>query len=163
MDGVKDREELLSQLAVVEIEGSAVMKDANRLKASIKKLQRDRRFVSIQACQVSDNKDRFTESLQQFEKSSRILSRLLHAQQAYQMSVAQVVEERERFEQKFKESRTANLVLRERLVEQEKLAAHAHALHDDIGQKDGQIQSLNIRIQVRIQWTTPTLGAVKVS
>ncbi len=126
------------------------MRHANKLKASVKKLQKDRRFVSVHAVQVTENKDIFLASLSQFEKSNKALGQQLQAQQAHQVGVSQLTEYRDLLEQKLVVTESTNQVLRERLEEQEEAITHSKQLHDEIGQREGAIQSLNIRIQVRM-------------
>lgn len=145
----RKREHLLAQLASVEVEGVSVMQHANKLKSSIKKLQKDRRFVSVHASQVAENKDVFLESLSQFEASNKVLSKLVQAQRAHQTSMGYLTEHKDLLEQKLSMSHSANEVLREKLEEQEQLQMHTHTLHDEIGQRDGEIQTLAIRLQVR--------------
>ena len=124
------------------------MQYANKLKSSIKKLQKDRRFVSVHAAQVAENKDTFLESLSQFEKSNKALSKLIQTQQAHQTSMGYLTEHRDLLEQKLTMSESTNKVLMDKLEEQEKITMHAHDLNNEIGQREGQIQTLNIKLQV---------------
>lgn len=139
----------MAQLAEVETEGLSVMRHANTLKSSIKKLQKDRRFVSVQAAQVSENKDRFLASLSQFEKSNKLLSKMIQSQQAHQASVGHLAQERDLLEQRLTVSESTNQILKERLEEQERMSVHTQSLHDQIGQREGELQTLNIKLEVR--------------
>lgn len=139
---------MLAQLAEVEVEGISVMKHANKLKASIKNLQKDRRFASVHAAQVSESKETFAKSLSQFEKSNKQLSRMIQAQQAHQTSMGHLADQNNLLEQRLTVSESTNQVLRERLDEQENMAAHTQSLHDALGQKQGELQALDIRLQV---------------
>lgn len=142
------RDRLLAQLAEVEVEGIDLRKHAKKLKTSIRKLQKDRRFVSVDAAQVAENKDIFLGSLSQFEKSNEYLSKLVQSQEAYQTSVGQLTEHRDLLEKKLDMSESTNQLLKEKLEEQEHLAMHSQSLHNEIGQRDGEIQSLTIQLQV---------------
>lgn len=144
----RKRERLLAQLADVEAEGVSVMQHANKLKGSIKKLQKDRRFVSVHAAQVAESKDIFLESLSQFEKSNQALSKLIQAQHVHQTSVGYLTEHRDLLEQKLTMSKSTNQLLQERLEDQERLAMHSHQLHDELGHKQGELQALDIKMQV---------------
>lgn len=148
----RKRERLMAQLAAVQGDGLSVMRNANRLKASIKKLQKDRRFASVQAAQVSENKEMFLASLAQFEKSHKLLSKMVQAHHAHHTGVGQLVQQRDLLEQRLNISESSNQLLRERLEEQQRMTSHTQELHDQIGQRDGEIQALEIRIQVRGGW-----------
>ena len=149
MEETRKRERLLAQLAEVETEGLSVMRRANKLKSSIKKLQKDRRFASVHAAQVSESKEAFLTSLSQFEKSNKVLGKMIQAQQAHQSSVGHLEQERDLLSQRLDVSESTVLLLRERLQEQDKIARHSQSLHDEIGQKEGELQTLDIRLQVR--------------
>ena len=144
------RDRLLAQLAEVEIEGSVVMKNGKKLKAALQKFQKEKKFVSLNATAVLEKKDSFLESLKQFEKSNRLLSKMIHTQRLHLIGVSHLVEHRDYLEQKFQESEIVNHELMERLEEQEKLVRHSHGLHDEIGMKEGELQGLQIRLQVRV-------------
>ena len=142
------RERLIVQLAQVDTEGFVVMKKALKFKASIKKLQKDRRFVSIHAAQLTENKDSFLASLEKFDQSNKLLSKLVRSQQLHSTSVGHLTEHRDLLGQKLMESECNNHLLREKLEEQHELAMHSQSLHDEIGEKEGRIQSMGVRLRV---------------
>lgn len=139
---------MLMQLATVENESAIVMNRANKVKSALKKLQKDRRFVSVHASQLLENKDIFLESLSQLEAHNKTLRRMILEQRMHQASLGQAREHRDILQHKLVQSEGTNHVLREQLEEQEKLLGHSQQLHDEIGEKEGEIQTLNIRLQV---------------
>lgn len=121
---------------------------ASKVKSSLKKLQKDRRFVSVHASQLLENKDIFMDSLGQYEATSRSLHKMIRDQQTHQASLGQAREHRCLLQQKLAQSEGTNRMLKEQLEEQEKLLGHSQHLHDEIGEKEGDIQTLHIRLQV---------------
>lgn len=76
---------------------------------------------------------------------------ILHCVYLYlQSNIGKLADQRDVLVQRVSEADATNNLLRSRLDESEKLAMHTQGLHDDVSQRDGEIQGLNIRIQVRV-------------
>ena len=139
---VQQRERLLKKLIEMEMDSTEVSRQANSLRDAIRKLQRERRFSSVYAADVAEQKDLLLERLAQFESSNKSLRKMIRTHQSNESSKSNL-------QAKLTEAESTNQLLRFRLDEQEKLAAHSQSLHDEIGMKEGEVQSLNIRLQVR--------------
>ena len=138
---VQERERLLKKLIEMELDSTEVSRQANSLRDAIRKLQRERRFTSVYAADVAEQKDILLERLAQFESSNKTLRKMIRTQQSNESSKCNL-------QMKLSEAESTNEVLRTRLDEQERLAQHTQSLHDEIGMKDGEVQSLGIRLQV---------------
>ena len=147
-DESQKREAMLHQLTRVDKEGAILMQHAHKLKSSLKKLQKDRRFVSVHASQLLENKDIFLESLEQFESMNKKLRKMIRDHQVHQAGLAQAQEHRDLLQQKLVQSEGTNRLLREQLEEQGKLLGYSQQLHDELGAKEGEIQTISIRLQV---------------
>ena len=143
MDGVEveQREKLLKKLVEMEMDSTEVSRQTNSLRDAIRKLQRERRFSSVYAADVAEQKDLLLERLAQFESSNKTLRKMIRTQQSNESSKCNL-------QLKLTEAESTNQLLRLKLDEQEKLAIHTQSLHDEIGMKDGEVQSLSIRLQV---------------
>ena len=139
---IEQREKLLKKLVEMEMDSSEVSRQANGLRDAIRKLQRERRFSSVYAADVAEQKDMLMERLAQFESSNKTLRKMIRTQQSNESSKCNL-------QVKLSESESTNQLLRLRLDEQEKLAVHSQSLHDEIGMKDSEVQSMSIRLQVR--------------
>ena len=138
---VQQRERLLKKLIEMELDSTEVSRQANSLRDAIRKLQRERRFSSVYAADVAEQKDMMLERLAQFESSNKTLRKMIRTQQSNESSKCNL-------QVKLSEAESTNQLLRIRLDEQEKLAQHSQSLHDEIGMKDNEVQSLSIRLQV---------------
>ena len=67
-----------------------------------------------------------------------------------QANLTKLSEQREVLLQQISEADTTNQLLRSRLDESEKVAMHSQALHDQLSQKEAEVQGLNIQIQVSL-------------
>lgn len=143
------REELIVQLSKVENESIAVMNTAQKVKSALKKLQKDRRFVSVHATNLMETKETFLDSLNQFESINRSLRRMIRDQQLHQSSLGQTKEQCEHLQRKLIQMEGANGLLKDQLQEQDRMLNHSQHLHDEIGVKEGEIQTLHIRLEVR--------------
>lgn len=123
------------------MDSTEVTRQANSLRDAIRKLQRERRFSSVYAADVAEQKDVLLERLAQFESSNKMLRKMIRTQQSVESSKSNL-------QMKLGEAESTNHLLRVKLDEQEKLALHSQSLHDEIGMKEGEIQSLSIRLQV---------------
>ena len=143
VDGVEveQREKLLKKLVEMEMDSTEVSRQTNSLRDAIRKLQRERRFSSVYAADVAEQKDLLLERLAQFESSNKTLRKMIRTQQSNESSKCNL-------QLKLTEAESTNQLLRLKLDEQEKLAIHTQSLHDEIGMKDGEVQSLSIRLQV---------------
>lgn len=138
---IQQRERLLKKLVEMEMDSTDVSRQANGLRDAIRKLQRERRFSSVYAADVAEQKDLLLEKIVQFESSNKMLRKMLRTQQSNESSKSNL-------QTKLSEAESTNQLLRLRLDEQEKLAIHSQSLHDEIGMREGEVQSLNIRLQV---------------
>ena len=140
---LQQRDRLLKKLVEMEMDSTEVSRQANSLRDAIRKLQRERRFSSVYAADVAEQKDLLLERLAQFESSNKTLRKMIRAHQSTESSKSNL-------QAKLTEAESTNQLLRFRLDEQEKLAAHSQSLHDEIGMKEGEMQSLGIRLQVGV-------------
>lgn len=140
---LQQRDRLLKKLVEMEMDSTEVSRQANSLRDAIRKLQRERRFSSVYAADVAEQKDLLLERLAQFESSNKTLRKMIRAHQSTESSKSNL-------QAKLTEAESTNQLLRFRLDEQEKLAAHSQSLHDEIGMKEGEMQSLSIRLQVGV-------------
>lgn len=138
---LQQRDRLLKKLVEMELDSTEVSRQANSLRDAIRKLQRERRFSSVYAADVAEQKDILLERLAQFESSNKTLRKMIRSQQSAESSKSNL-------QIKLAESESTNQLLRVKLDEQEKLALHSQSLHDEIGMKEGEVQSLSIRLQV---------------
>ena len=136
------------QLSKVENESISVMNSAQKVRTALKKLQKDRRFVSVHAAQVMETKDTFLDALNQFESMNRSLRRMIRDQQLHQSTLGQTREQCEHLQRKLIQMDSANNMLKDQLQEQERMLNHSQHLHDEIGVKEGEIQTLQIRLEV---------------
>ena len=139
---MQQRDRLLKKLVEMELDSTEVSRQANSLRDAIRKLQRERRFSSVYAADVAEQKDLLLERLAQFESSNKTLRKMIRTQQSTESSKSNL-------QMKLTEAESTNQLLRVKLDEQEKLALHSQSLHDEIGIKEGEVQSLSIRLQVR--------------
>ena len=146
----QNRARLLAQLSEVEAHSGTVTRHANKLKTAIRRLQKDRRFASVHAADVKENKDIFLSSLSDFEEANRILTRLVQCQQREHATVGLLAEHCDKLEKKLVQSNSDKLILCEKLEKQDKHVLESHQLHDVIREKDAQIHSLNIQLQVKM-------------
>ena len=135
-------------LSKVENESIAVMNCAQKVKSALKKLQKDRRFVSVHASQLLETKESFLEGLNQFESMNRSLRRLIRDQQLHQSTLGQTKEQCDHLQRKLIQLEGANSLLKDQLQEQERMLNHSQQLHDEIGVKEGEIQTMQIRQEV---------------
>ena len=133
---------LLKKLVEMEMDSTEVSRQANGLRDAIRKLQRERRFSSVYAADVAEQKDILLEKLSQFESSNKTLRKMIRTQQSNESSKSNL-------QNKLSEAESTNQLLKIKLDEQEKLAMHSQSLHDEIAMREGDIQSLTIRLQVR--------------
>jgi hypothetical protein len=138
---LQQRDRLLKKLVAMEMDSTEVSRQANSLRDAIRKLQRERRFSSVYAADVAEQKDILLERLAQFESSNKTLRKMIRMQQSVESSKSNL-------HMRLNEAESTNQLLRVKLDEQEKLALHSQTLHDEIGMKEGEIQSLSIRLQV---------------
>lgn len=138
---MQQRDRLLKKLVEMEMDSTEVSRQANSLRDAIRKLQRERRFSSVYAADVAEQKDILLERLAQFESSNKTLRKMIRTQQSVESSKSNL-------QMKLGEAESTNQLLRIKLDEQERLALHSQSLHDEIGMKEGEVQSLSIRLQV---------------
>ncbi len=136
------------QLSKVENESISVMNSAQKVKSALKKLQKDRRFASVHATNLMDTKETFLECLNQFESMNRSLRRMIRDQQLHQSSLGQTKEQCQHLQRKLIQIEGTNGLLKDQLQEQERMLNHSQHLHDEIGVKEGEIQTLQIRLEV---------------
>ena len=88
VDGVEveQREKLLKKLVEMEMDSTQVSRQANSLRDAIRKLQRERRFSSVYAADVAEQKDLLLERLAQFESSNKTLRKMIRIQQSNESS-----------------------------------------------------------------------------
>lgn len=144
----RQKERLLQKLTESEVDSTAVTKQVSSFRDALRKLQRDKRFSSVYAKTVNEKKDSLLETLSQFETSNKSLRKMLRGQHAHESSVCLLQDQADSLRQQLAENEATIQVLKSKLDEQERLTMHSQGLHDEIGFKEGEIQSLNIRLQV---------------
>ena len=144
----KQKERLVQKLMESEVDSTSVTKQVSSFRDAVRKLQRDKRFSSVYAKNVSEKKDLLLEKLAQFESSNKSLRKLLRGQHAHESSISLLQEQTDGLRDQLAENEATIQLLRSKLEEQEKLTMHSQGLHDEICYKEGEIQSFNIRLQV---------------
>ncbi len=83
---MKHRNRLSKKLIELEMDSATLCKQADTFREAVRKLQKDRRFLSVYAADVVEQKDRLLDQLAQFECSNKTLRKLLRAQQIQEVS-----------------------------------------------------------------------------
>ncbi len=83
---MKHRNRLSKKLLELEMDSATLCKQADTFREAVRKLQKDRRFLSVYAADVVEQKDMLLDQLAQFECSNKTLRKLLRAQQIQEVS-----------------------------------------------------------------------------
>ena len=81
----RQREKLCKKMLEMEMDSTSLCKQADSFRAAIRKLQKDRRFLSVYASDVAEQKDILLEQLAEFQCSNKTLRKMLRAQQAQEV------------------------------------------------------------------------------
>ena len=73
------------------MDSGTLCKQADRFREAVRKLQKDRRFMSAYASDVVEQKDILLEQLAQFECSNKSLRKMLRAQQVQEVRMAELM------------------------------------------------------------------------
>lgn len=140
------RDKLLQKLVEVEMDSHAAVRQCEALKAALSKLERSQ-ASTVYMKAVNENRELLMGRLEEIQASNRSLRKLLREEGSYQTNIKGLAGQRELLLQRLAEAEATIQDMRSQLDDKEALVVHSQTLHNEIGQKNAEIESMVIRIQ----------------